>query len=280
MGSLCSLASGSQPSQSSLVSLDVLLVLAFELVDKVVHHPVVKVFSTKMSVSSSGLDLKDALLDGQDRNIESSSSQVKDENIALSRSFLLVQSVGNCSSCRFIDYSEDVETSDNSSIFCGLSLRVVEICWNCDNGILDFSTKVSLGCLLHLGQNHGGALLGGKPLGLVLVLDLKLGSATLLDHGEGPVLHVSLDSGVIEFSTNESFSIKDGVGGVDCDLILGWISDQPLGVSECHIGGSCPVSLVIGNDLHFAMLKHSDTGVGGAQVNTNCLLLGHFVSMQ
>ena len=60
-------------------------------------------------------------------------------------------------------------------------------------------------------------------------------------------------------------------------LILGWISDQPLGVSECHIRGSCPVTLVIGNDLHFAMLEHSDTGVGGAQVNTNCLLLGHFV---
>ena len=60
-------------------------------------------------------------------------------------------------------------------------------------------------------------------------------------------------------------------------LILGWISDQPLGVSECHIGGSCPITLVIGNDLHLAMLENSNTGVGGAQVNTNCLLLGHFV---
>ena len=60
-------------------------------------------------------------------------------------------------------------------------------------------------------------------------------------------------------------------------LILSWISDQSLGVSKCNIGGSCPITLVIGNDLHFAMLEHSDTGVGGAQVNTNCLLLGHFV---
>merc|ERR1719189_1968942 len=51
--SLGSLASSSQPPQSSLVTLDILLVLPLELVDKVVHHPVVEVLPTKMSVSSS-----------------------------------------------------------------------------------------------------------------------------------------------------------------------------------------------------------------------------------
>merc|ERR1712232_149959 len=52
-GSLGSLASSSQPPQSSLVTLDVLLMLPLELVDEVVHHPVVEVLSTKMSVTSS-----------------------------------------------------------------------------------------------------------------------------------------------------------------------------------------------------------------------------------
>merc|ERR1719189_1584750 len=51
--SLGSLTSSSQPPQSSLVALDVLLVLPLELVDKVVHHPVVEVLPTKMSVTSS-----------------------------------------------------------------------------------------------------------------------------------------------------------------------------------------------------------------------------------
>merc|ERR1712183_840913 len=51
--SLGSLASSSQPPQSSLVALDVLLVLPLELVDEVVHHPVVEVLPPKMSVTSS-----------------------------------------------------------------------------------------------------------------------------------------------------------------------------------------------------------------------------------
>ena len=61
-------------------------------------------------------------------------------------------------------------------------------------------------------------------------------------------------------------------------LILSWISDQSLGVSKCNIGGSCPITLVIGNDLHLAMLENSNTGVGGAQIYPNRRFLGHVSS--
>merc|ERR1712212_788879 len=79
---LGTLTSSSQPSQSSLVPLDILLVFTLELIDKVIDHPVVEIFPSQVSVSSSGLDLKDALLNGQDGNVKSSATKVKDENIA------------------------------------------------------------------------------------------------------------------------------------------------------------------------------------------------------
>ncbi len=58
--------------------------LALELCDEVVHHAVVEVFSTQVSVSSSRLNLKDAILNGEDRHIESATTKIEDEDIPLS----------------------------------------------------------------------------------------------------------------------------------------------------------------------------------------------------
>ncbi len=60
-GSLGPLTCSAQPPQGSLVLADVLLVFPLEFLHKVVDHAVVKVFSTQVSVSSRGFDLKDTI---------------------------------------------------------------------------------------------------------------------------------------------------------------------------------------------------------------------------
>lgn len=83
-GALCPLASGAQTPDGPLVVADVLLVLALELSDEVVHHAVVEIFPTKMSVSSSGLDLKDTIFNCQDGHVEGTATEIKDEDVSFS----------------------------------------------------------------------------------------------------------------------------------------------------------------------------------------------------
>ena len=71
---------------------------------------------------------------------------------------------------------------------------------------------------------------------------------------------------------------KDCVLGVHGNLVLCGVADKSLCVREGHIGGGGAVSLIICNDLHLAMLKHTNTRVGGSQVNSNCWCLCHGAS--
>jgi hypothetical protein len=69
-------------------------VLALELLDEVVDETVVGVLTTQVGVTGSGLDLEDTLLNGEERDIESSSTEIEDEDVALALN-LLVETVGD-----------------------------------------------------------------------------------------------------------------------------------------------------------------------------------------
>lgn len=137
--------------------------------------------------------------------------------------------------------------------------------------IVDLATQERLSSLAHLGQDHGGDLLGSEGLGLALELDLDVGLATLLNDLEREVLHIGLDLGVLELAANETLGVEDRVVGVHGDLVLGRISDQTLSVGETNCEKvskivldneeskfrtktrSSPVSLIVCNDLNLVV---------------------------
>ena len=125
-----------------------------------VDETVIEILTTKVSVTSGGLDFEDTLLDGQEGNIESSSSEIEDEDITLTDG-LLIETVGDSSSSRLVDDTEDVETGDGTSVLGGLTLRIVEVGRDSDDSVVDGATKVRLGGLLHFVQDHGGNFLRG-----------------------------------------------------------------------------------------------------------------------
>lgn len=82
-GTLSALAGCAQTAHSALVAAYILLELALKLGNEVVHHAIVKVFTAQVSVAGCGLNLKDAVLNGQDGDIKRSTPEVKDQHITL-----------------------------------------------------------------------------------------------------------------------------------------------------------------------------------------------------
>lgn len=106
-----------------------------------------------MGVAGCGLDFEDAVVDGQQRDIEGTASQVEDQDVLLTLA-LFIQAVGDGCSCWFVDDSQDVEAGDESGILGGLSLRVVEVSWHCDDCIFNWLAQIGFADVSHLGEDH------------------------------------------------------------------------------------------------------------------------------
>ena len=84
-----------------------------------VHKTVVEVLTSQVGVTSSGLDLEDTLLNGEERNIKGSTTKIEDENVALTLN-LLVETVGNGGGSWLVDDTENVQTSNETGILGSL----------------------------------------------------------------------------------------------------------------------------------------------------------------
>jgi hypothetical protein len=267
-GTLGTLTSSAETTESTSITGEILLMLTLELVDEVVDEAVVEVLTTKVSVTSGGLNLEDALLNGQEGNIEGTTTQIEDQDVALTLS-LLVKTVGDSGGSRLVNDTEDVQTGNQTGVLGSLTLRVVKVGGNSDDSVVDGTTEIGLSSLTHLGQDHGGDFLRSELLLFTLELNLDDGLATLVDDLEGPVLHIRLDLSVGKTTTDQTLSIEDGVVRVHGDLVLGGITDETLGIGESHEGRGSTVTLVIGNDFNTVITEHTHTGVGCTQVNTD-----------
>jgi hypothetical protein len=102
------------------------LCLSLELGLEVLEQSVVKVLSTEMGVSGGGLDGEDLALDGQKRDIESSSSEIENEDSSLVGG-LFIETVSNGGSSGLVDDSENLESGNGTGVLGSESLRVVEV---------------------------------------------------------------------------------------------------------------------------------------------------------
>jgi len=223
-----------------------------------------------MGVTIGGLDLEDTILNLEEGDIESATTEIEDENVLLTLA-LFVETVSDSGSGGLVDDSLDGETSDGTGILGGLSLGVIEVSGDSDDSVVDGLSEVSLGDFLHLDEDHSGDLLSLELLGLTLEVDLDegllRGSGDDLERPEG---HVGLDGLVAKLATDESLGIEDSVGGVSGGLVLGRVTDETLLLSEGDVRGGGVDTLIVGDNFDLVVLPHTDARVGGSEIDSDC----------
>ena len=100
----------------------------------------VEVFTTKVGITVGGLHLEDTFLYLKDRDIECGSTQVVNGNDRVIRT---VESIRQSGSGGLVDHTEHVETSNLTGILSGLTLSVVEISRNGDDGMPTLKVNVT-----------------------------------------------------------------------------------------------------------------------------------------
>ena len=193
----------------------------------------VEVLTTQVGVAVGGFNFEDSLLDADDGDVQSATTEIEDHDALFCLRFS-VETVGDGSSSWLVDDSEDVETGDRTSILCGLSLRIIEIGGHSDDSRLNSCSEEFFGDFLHFGQNHGSDLLGSEFLLLTLVLDCEgwLVVSTSFDC-KWPQLNILLHLFIAELSSNKSFDIDDCVVWVSSNLILSLVTNKCIVVGEC-----------------------------------------------
>ena len=149
-GTLGTLASSSESSESTGITGEVLLGLALEVLLAVVQKVGVEVLATKVSVTGSSLDGEDTTLNVEEGHIEGTTTKIVDQDVTLLVGLVGAKTVSNSSGSRLVDDTENVQARDGTGVLGSLTLVVVEVGGNGDDGLLDLLAELGLGNLLHL----------------------------------------------------------------------------------------------------------------------------------
>ncbi len=141
--------------------------------------------------------------------------------------FGLVEAIGERGRGRLVDDAQHFEAGDLAGVLGGLTLGVVEVGGNGDDGLLDLLAEIGFRRLLHLLQDEGGDLRG--RIGLAVGLDPGV-AVRGLDDLVGDELLVLLDHRVVVAAADQALDREDGLFRIGDRLALGRLADEPLAI--------------------------------------------------
>ena len=245
---------------------------AAELVDEPVHNALVEVVAAEEGVAAGGLDLEYAVAHLQNGDVEGAAAEVVDGEGLVAA--VLADAVGHRSGGGFVDDAKDFESRNLAGVLGGLSLGVVEVGGDGDDGLAYLLAQLGFRVLLDLLEDHGGNLRGRE----LLAAHLDGGVAvTRLDDFVGEGAGRPLRLRVVELAAHEPLDGEDGVLRVGDGLTLGHLADVAFAGAgvDGDDGRGDAIALGVFDDDGFAGLHHAGHGVCSTQVDAQDLC--HFL---
>jgi len=241
--------------------------LILEHIDEVIGQLVVKIFTTEVSVTSSWENLKDFVFNAKKWHVKCTTSKIKYKNVLF---FFLVHAICDRGSCWLIDNSLNVESSNCSGVLCCLSLGVIEISWNCDNGMFDFLANVRLSNIFHFLQDHSWDLFWWVFLGFIIGFNLNIWLSIDIYNLIGESFDVILDFFIVIVSSNKSLDNIEWVFWIlRCLIFCGFTYQDLSRLCEGDLWGCNSISQIIWNDFNSSIFVDSDCRVCGSKINSD-----------
>ena len=211
-----------------------------EFIYQEVDDSLVEVVAAQMCITICCQNFDNAIADFDDGNVECTAAQVVYHDLLF---VFVVQAVSQSCRCGFVDDTFYIQTSDLTSVFCSLSLRVVEVSRNCDNCFCYCFAQVSFRVCFQFLQDHSRDFLRR----VAFAFDVYFIVFT----------HVALDG-------------ADCVVGVCDRLTFCCFTDQSFAVfCETNNGRSCSCAVTVYDNNRLAAFHNCYTRVSCTQVNTN-----------
>ena len=216
-----------------------------------------------MGVAVGGLDLEYALAELEDGNVEGAAAEIVDGD-GLFLLLVLVETVGEGGGGRLVDDTLDLEAGDLARVLRRLSLRVIEIGGDGDDGFGDRFAEIVFGRLLHLLEDEGRDFLGTVGLARGVDSDVRTVVENMIRHELGLVGYLRI------LAPHEALDRVHGVLGIGDHLVLRRGADDALSLGgEADDRGSRTAALRICDDDWLPAFHDRYAAVGRSEIDSN-----------
>jgi len=152
----CLLSRFFQSLKGHLVSGKIYAFCFLEFINQPLCHSVIKVVTAQTCIAVGSENFNYAVADLDDGYIERTAAQIIYHNLLL---FFIVKTVGQRCRRRLVDDTFYIQSCNSSGIFRSLTLSIVKVGRNRDNGLRYFFSQIAFGVCFQFLKNHSGNFL-------------------------------------------------------------------------------------------------------------------------